>query len=390
MIQTIKEQVTLSMAAKHFNIELLPNKAGQHCPACNGSSSLKTRDDRFFKCYKCNASGSVIDFAMTYGKVSSVSEAIAMLRPLAKDLQAKPGVSSLRTKVYNIYKENLQRNSRAAQYYMKSRGWDYTKVDCGLATANCLQEAGLSNITLQQIDLWDGYDYYNNHLIFPVYNEYGTLVHFSGRAIGDSDIRWKSSKGTPPINNYFYNSQSLYQPKSNYLIVCEGVSDCISMMQMEESVIGQFGISVDLYKHAEHFSKFDFIIFMYDYDQYPLGSQFAGTYKSWSQMMPKVIELAMLIRKPIYHLPLPGLSGIKDINDWLLYIDYDKDIYSQYRNKNTEPITTLALDMYKGDKSKQFMIWKLMAAIGDKWLAKQIVEQQSDIVDYLLEVFGYE
>ncbi len=390
MLESIKEQVTLSMAAKLFDVELLPNKAGQCCPACNGSSSLKTKDDRYFKCFKCGVSGSVIDFALVYGHITSISEVITKLKPLVKNWQPAANQSPLRAKAYSIYKENLQSKPQVAHYYMESRGWDYSTIDCGLATPNCLQDAGLSTRVLQQIDLWDNYDYYNNHLIFPVYNEYGALVHYSGRAIGNEPLRWKSSKGTPPIHNYFYNSTALYKPATTYLMICEGVSDCISLMQMGEPVIGQFGVNVDLSKHAEHFSKFDFLVFIYDHDRYPLGSTFAGEYKSWSQMMPSVANLAMLIRKPIYYLQLPKLSGIKDVNDWLLYIDYDLEQYKRHRGNYVVPVADLALEMYKDDVSKHQMLWKLISATSDKESAAVLLKDNPNITDYLFDVFAYE
>lgn len=391
MIEAIKQQVTLSTAAGHFNTELLPNKSGQRCPVCNGSSSLKTKDDRYFKCFKCGVSGSVLDYVIAINKAATVSEAVTVLRPLVKHYESPRNFTSLKTKAFNIYKENLSSNASVARDYIESRGWDYNSIDCGLGTKGCLQEAGVSESLLTQIDLWDGYDYYNNHLIFPVYNEHGALVHYSGRAVDpNNSVRWKSSKGTPPIHNYFYNSQALYKPKANYIIVCEGVSDCLSLMQLGEPVIGQFGVNVDLSKHAEHFSKFDFLLFMYDYDRYPLGNQFEGIYKSWSQMMPSVIKLATLIRKPIYHLELPNLSGIKDVNDWLLYIDYDIGSYKQYRNKNTAPISELAVSMYKDDPSKHLMLWRLLSATGDNLMAKKLLDIKDSQIDYLFEVFAFQ
>ena len=386
MLEAIKEQITLSMAAKQFNVELLPNKSGQRCPACGGSSSLRTKDDRYFKCFKCGAAGSVIDLAILCGQATTVTEAINLFKPLVRNHQYT-SYASLKQKVYDIYKQNL---NHTAQFYAESRGWDYQSLDCGLATKGCLQAAGLSEITLQQVGLWDGYDYYSNHLIFPIYSESGNLVHYCGRAIGNSEIRWKSSKGTPPITRYFYNSKELYNPSRSYLIVCEGISDCVSLMQLGESVIGQFGVNVDLSRHAEHFSKFDFIVFMYDYDKYPLGSPNAGTYKSWSQMMPEVIKLAMLIHKPLYNLRLPDLPTIKDINDWLLYIDYDKDIYTDYRNKHTAPIAELALEMYGHDLSKHQLLWRLVSATKDSVVAKQLLKSHSDVEQYLFDIFAYE
>lgn len=391
MLEAIKQQVTLSMAAKHFDTYLLPNKSGQRCPVCNGSSSLKTKDDRYFKCFKCGVSGSVIDYVIAINKASTVSEAINLLKPLVKHYEPARNFNSLRTKIYNVYKQNLVDNKETASTYIESRGWDFSKIDCGLATKGCLQQAGISESLLSQVELWDGYDYYGNHLIFPVYNEYGALVHFNARAIdSNNQLRWKSTKGTPAIQNYFYNSQALYQPKTNYLMVCEGVSDCLSLLQLGEPVIGQFGINVDLSKHAEYFSKFDFIVFVYDLDRYPLGHELAGVYKSWSQMMPEIVRLSMLIHKPLYYMKLPKLSGIKDINDWLVYVDYDQEVYKLHRSKHVAPVADLAIDMYKSDRSKHQMLWKLIASTYDTHSASLLLDKSLNITNYLLDIFTYE
>lgn len=392
MLRAIKEQVTLSMAAGYFSVDLLPNKSGQRCPSCNGSSSLRTKDDRFFKCFKCGVSGSVIDLTLILSGAATVSDAITKLKPLVKDWSytTPNSHSALKSKIYDVYRSNLYSRHSTAKDYIESRGWDYESIDCGLATKGCLQDAGISNSVLEQVDLWNNYDYYTNHLVFPVYNEYGSLVHYSGRALFNTDVRWKSSKGSPAITNYFFNSRVLYQPNSSYIIVCEGISDCLSLMQMGEPVIGQFGINVEISKHAEHFNNFDYIVFTYDFDRFPLGSPNAGTYKSWSQMMPEIVKLASLLRKPIYYLRLPSLPGIKDINDWLLHIDYDIDTYKSYRNSNVTLITDLALEMYSDDKSKHQMLWKLLSAIGDKQEAWKLLSSQQDAVDYLFSILAYE
>ena len=381
-VEDIKESVSLTAAAELMGIHVEPSKAGQPCYMCGGSSSLKTSNNKYFKCYKCGASGSVIDFVIKNGVAATVSDTISYLSPIAK---SKPRTTYNLELAYNIYKKNYLTQPDAVDNYLESRGW-IKDIDCGYATENVLQQSGLTINQIENLQLMTDYgEYYNNHVIFPVYNEYGRLIHFNARALDNRGLRWKSTKGTPPIHQCFYNHQALYKPTDTYLAICEGVSDCLSLLEVDIPAIAQFGINVDLSRHAEQFSKITHLLFFYDFDKYPLGSINQGQYKSWSQTMPEIIKLLKLINRQAYYIKLPNQSGIKDVNDWLMSISYDEHRCIDYINANVRPIAELAIEMYKDDPAKHHLIWELLAATKDTVTAEKFYTA-SNPIEYLMEL----
>lgn len=400
-IQQIKETISIEDVCGSFDLHIEGHRSGQRCPFCGGSRSFSTKRNSYFKCYRCNLKGSVIDFVMHLGRASTVGEAIKVLNNISSSSESSDYLNeylykktiNILYRAFDIYKQNKEANTDVWQSYTLSRGWSSIteRASIGLASPDILRNCGMSDEELTEVNLLTDYgEYYDNHLIFPVYNKYGQLVHFSGRALDDREVRWKSSntKGQPPIHKHFYNSRALFNPTTTFLVVCEGVSDCLSMLELGVPCIGQFGINVNLTAFAEQFSKFDFLIFMYDFDRYALGTEKAGQYKSWSQMMPEIINLCSYINTPAFYMPLPNIAGIKDVNDWLKFIDYDYETYRSYGVKETRPIHQLALKMYRNDYDDHWLLWKLFSAAAS---AKKDAEDFFNSLnispsDYLLEL----
>lgn len=378
----------------NLNLNLQANKSGQPCTLCGGQKSLKTTDNRYFKCYKCGASGSVYDLLMLVTKCDFKSAHTQLNQLVSTNTitAAQGNNTSLYKKIFQAYQEEYKasHNKRKVDAYLESRGW-LKPLEVGYADQSTLINYGLDRWQLEDAGFINEYgEYYKDYLVFPIYDRFNNLVHFSARAMGDQNLRWKSSNAKPPITNYFYNSQALYNPKSDYLVICEGVSDCVSLLQLDVPAIAQFGINVNLQQHAEPFSKFDYLIFVYDQDKYPLGTPLAGKYKSWSQTMPEVVKLLCSISKPAYYLPLPNRSGIKDINDWLMFIDYDLEEYCRYGANNFASIASLAYGMYKDDIDKHHILWQLFKATQDKKAALTLLKDSHlEPVDYLLELAEY-
>ena len=347
-------------AKRLLGLDFIDNKAGQACPVCKSDSSLKVSNDKYYKCHKCQSNGTIIDLLIATGYKKTVGEAFRCIgsdNNLYKDRLIDYQLA------FDAYKQEFKHaRCKAAEGYIKARGWVSEEFEVGLALNNTLRDAGLTGSTL--VESYG--EYFTNRLIFPIYNSAGKVIHLIGRAIDDSDLRWKASRGTPPITNFFYIPKRHHY---NYLFICEGVSDALSLHQLGVPVIGQIGVNVNLAASAQLVDlvkQAKFVIFSYDYDKYAVGTDKAGEYKSWSSMMPAIIDLLSIVKKPAYHLPLPKLSGIKDINDWLLHIDYSAEAYLEYTTATIKPISDLTIEMYKEQPAKHNLIWKLLKATNDQ------------------------
>lgn len=399
IIQQIKNEYSMLAVIDKFNITELnldsSNKGA--CPVCANEKAFKVYDNNF-KCFRCGEHGDVLNLLVLTKRASSLDSAINLLSnkevPTFKKYKRR---ASALSEVYKVYEQHAKENKEVIFEYIGKRGWDkilYNKI--GLATPSLkIEHKGITTRHLKDCELLTNYgkDYYDNHIIFPVYNKYRSLVHLCGRALDDREVRWKSTKGEPSITKHFYNSDQLFfnSDSSNYLIICEGISDGVSLEQLGVPYISQFGIHVKLETYKEDFAKFDYLIFCYDRDKYPLGNDKVGEYKSWGPMLPKIIDLAISFKKPIYFLMTPNKPGIKDLNDWLLSIDYDFKEYAKYGRSNCTPIEELALEIYGDNLSNHKHIWRLLAAncSGDSELiAKRFLAQQKPQEQYLLDLFS--
>lgn len=389
----LKKSVGLEAVAQHIGVTLDGNRANQPCLVCGGSRSLKTASNKEFHCFKCGARGSIYDLLLLTKKAKDFREAHQILIKLVGKsglLRQSTGSYNL-NEVFNAYQECYKRSPEVVDNYCQSRGWT-DKIEVGYAADhNTLATySGLSTDQLTELELYnvDYGEYYKNYAVFPVRNFRGDVVHLCGRALGSQSLRWKSTKGKPPISDHFYNLNALINPSSNYIVVCEGISDCLSLLQIGVPAIAQFGVNVKLSRYAEQFSNFEHIIFVYDCDKYPLGSPYAGKYKSWSQMMPEVIDLVSCIKKNTYYLQLPDYSGVKDINDWLVkVIDYDQEEFQRYTSNHYEPIEALATKMYGKDSNDHHLLWRLFKATNNRKAAQKFYNDNvSDPIDYLFNL----
>jgi hypothetical protein len=193
------------------------------------------------------------------------------------------------------------------------------------------------------------------------------------------------SKGTPAINNYLWGLDQVKYQQQDYVILCEGVTDGICLKALGEPVVSCFGVNIPLVHHAWALKDLSHMVIVLDRDKYPLGSEQAGQYKSWSRMLPNLVELAgALPNTKIFCCMVPNWSGVKDINDFMLAIDWDLTEFKRYLANNSVTLTAMAVDLVLqlpgGSTPKQHGdLWKLLK--GNNFdasaasLLKQYVEQ---------------
>lgn len=234
------------------------------CPFHNEKSPSfsVTPSKQMYYCFGCGAGGNVFTFIMEYENYS-FGEAL-------KHLADRAGVQLPRMEYSKEAKEKAERkatlleiNKQAAQYfyyqlrrqggekayqYLAGRGLsEETMKKFGLGYSDkysddlyrflkskqysdeLLRESGLFNV-----DERNGmYDKFWNRVIFPIMDVNNRVIGFGGRVMGDAKPKYLNS----PETKIFDKSRNLYglniarTTRKNYLILCEGYMDVISMHQ---------------------------------------------------------------------------------------------------------------------------------------------------------------
>jgi hypothetical protein len=304
----------------------------------------------------------------------------------------------VKERAWSIYQSIAKAHPDPVIKYAESRGW--TKLPpVGLSiNPTTLSNAGIPLNQLRKAGLvtkWDK-EYYDNHLIFPIYNKDKNVIHFNARNLDkEADLRWLSTEGQPGIDRFFYNSELLFNQdqQRDYLVICEGISDCLSLAQLDVSAIAQFGVHVNLAAYCKEFSAFKGIIAMFDGDRHAVGSTHSGQYKSWEGMLPQLIDLMTLSKTPIYYLLPPDEDGITDINDWLKSIEYSQEEYVAYGRAHLKPIVALAIEMYFDRVDKHELVWRCLEEDRNAWYENVWVEslekKYGSLREYLIHVYRF-
>lgn len=396
-IQHLKESLPISFIATTYNIPIKNISHNQACPVCKGSSSFKVYNDVYYKCFKCGIRGDIFNLITDAKIVESNKEAINAIKNLVdKTEQTKTyayQISNMRG-IFNLYRNGVQSQEKVKEYLL-SRGWRKAleKKDIGFTNSGeYLQQRGYRVKELERLGLlkYDTKELFDDHIIFPVRSANGSVVHLQGRSLNpETELRWLADKATPAITNYLYNLDKVIKSNSDYIILVEGISDCTSLLELTEEdgselpVIATFGINAPLVRHAKELSKFKQLLAIFDRDKYPLGSEKEGQYKSWVQITPALCLLAIEAKLDIKTWMVPDVSGIKDVNDLLIEINYDHRELADLISKSVMSLHRMALKVFKRtmERANFQLLWGLHQAVPNE-------EELRILEDFVIKEFG--
>ncbi len=274
IVQEVRDRSTLVEVMNYFGVQL--KKSGgdtwkARCPFHNEKTpSFNVNETRQrYKCFGCGKGGDVFRFVMEHQSVdfpnaihlladrcgiiipektysSPEDRAAAQVRRNKKDR-----LFELMEEFCNWYSGNLWHNpdSPVGQYFASRRipeeiakkfrigavpdGWNNSQ-QYGLFkkfTEEEMLDAGILKVNEEKKSV---YDLFRNRLMFPIWNEQGKVVAFSGRSIEPDQIpKYVNSPETP----IFIKGSVLYAlplarrdiREHNFAILCEGQIDTISM-----------------------------------------------------------------------------------------------------------------------------------------------------------------
>ena len=300
IVDVIGEVVQLTKAGRNF-LGLCPFH-GEKTPSFN-----VVEDKQFYHCFGCGKSGDVFKFIEDYRGVSFmeavqiVGDQVGIQVQALAPSQSRPQQADGRQPFYEIHQEAAKfyhailmttKMGEDARQYLYDRGLDdevLRHFQIGLAPAegnylyqsvsgkfseNIMAESGLFHIS----DMGTLYDAFQDRIMFPLSDDTGRVIAFSGRL-------WREqAEGTKPQGKYknsrstllFNKSYELYHldkakqiaKKNHELYLMEGFMDVIAAYRAGiENAVASMGTALTR-EHVAHLSKFTKkVILAYDGDK---------------------------------------------------------------------------------------------------------------------------
>lgn len=271
------------------------------CPFHNEKtpSFSVTPAKQMYYCFGCGAGGNVFNFIMEYENYT-FGEALSHLAQRA-------GVELPKIEYSREAKEKAERkallleiNKKAAQYfyyqlrreggknayeYLTNRGLsEETIKKFGLGYSDkysddlykYMKAKGYSDELLRESGLFNAderrgmYDKFWNRVIFPIMDVNNRVIGFGGRVMGEGKPKYLNS----PETKIFDKSRNLYglnvarTSRKNYLILCEGYMDVISMHQAGfTNAVASLGTALTS-GHASLLKRYtEEVLLLYDSDE---------------------------------------------------------------------------------------------------------------------------
>ena len=311
------------------------------------SFSIK-QDGQFFKCFGCGESGNIYNFVMKMENVDFITaleilaKKVGMELPSLQDNEEMQKKKKERDRVYQILKvstEFYHNNPNSLQAkYLKSRGINEEMINIFQIGASLNYDdlpKHLENLGFTYSEMVSAgvvgknengnyYDFYGTRLLFPIFNSFGDVVAYSGRAVDENPQRAKY-KNTPQ-SIVFNKSEILFgynfardlkkEHLLDTLIIVEGHIDVISCHQIGlTNTIGCMGTALTN-QHASRIKQLvDNVILCLDGDS-------AGTMATY-----KAIDT---LKQVGLNLKVVRLTGAKDPDEFIKKFGKDNFVNELY------------------------------------------------------------
>lgn len=254
--KAIKSAVTMQMVLDRYGVNWL-RKNGEEvrgrCPIHQGEGQSTFHahlGKNAFNCFSCKARGNVLDFVAAMEKCS-VRDAGLKLQEWFSISPAKAGESP---------KNNPASGGAAEQnkpLTFQLKGIDHEH--------EYLKTRGISTETAETfgVGFFSGKGSMSGRVVIPIHNEKGELVAYAGRAVDDSEPRYKLPTG-------FHKSHVLYnlhRVTAAEVIIVEGFFDCMKVWQsLHPFVVALMGSSLSEYQEQLILSQFTKVTLLLDGD----------------------------------------------------------------------------------------------------------------------------
>lgn len=323
IVDIIGESVALTKAGRNY-LGLCPFH-GEKTPSFN-----VVEDKQFYHCFGCGKSGDVFKFIEDYRGISFVDSVQVVAEKAGFQLDIQPSFSPQEKKehphqvLYDIHSEATKfyhallmttKMGEPARAYLHQRGLTdevMKTFQIGLAPSepNYLfqglsqkfSEADLLNSGLfNAADNNQVYDAFQGRIIFPLTDEYGRVVAFSGRIWQAADLankqmaKYKNSRSTAIFNKsyelYHLDKAKATIKKSREVYLMEGFMDVIAAHRAGiDNAVASMGTALTR-EQVQHLSKFcKKVVLTYDGD----AAGQAATVKALEELKDFQVEIVTL------------------------------------------------------------------------------------------------
>ena len=295
IVEVIGDVISLQKAGRNY-LGLCPFH-GEKTPSFN-----VVEDKQFYHCFGCGRSGDVFKFIEEYQGVSFM-EAVQLLGErvgiqLSMPVQSRPQQASPHQALYDMHEEAARfyhailmttKMGEEARAYLYKRGLtdDVLKhFQIGLAPAERTYLYQRLADKFEEKDLLDSglfylsdgnqfYDTFFGRIIFPLTNDKGQVIAFSGRIWQETDTqtaKYKNSRSTAIFNKsyelYHLDKAKKGTGKITELYLMEGFMDVIAAYRAGiENAVASMGTALSK-EHVDHLKRFTKkIVLSYDGDK---------------------------------------------------------------------------------------------------------------------------
>lgn len=399
----LKESNSLTDLANKFGFSF---KEGYNnkCPFC-GKSKLSVNYSYYY-CFRANCEGNkggdIFNLLQKTKIANSFNEAYNLV------------ISQLGYKIDNGI-HFMKMNSRSSileeafklyNQFTNTHVWDYL-LDRGFRSvleeipigfcpkSNFLKDYGFTHEDLDKAGLLSRSqkELFYNHIIFPIYDSCGRLIHLQGRNLDQSsDFRWINTRAEDnlSITNYFFNRNHI-SDSIEKVYLSEGISDGFTLIELlgKEKVISCIGTSPSLSKDKDLFSSKKELIAIFDNDCF-IDNYSYSIPKSWSNALKPLLNLKINFPNlDIFCISPPNKPYITDINDWFLRENLTSKSFINHVEYYKSYIFDFVLSNFSVMQFHDYLIDYLCNyedKILEEKLNKSIEQQFNSYVDYIKTV----
>jgi DNA primase len=361
------------------------------CPKCHRIKTASVINDEYVFCHSAscgfkansiqlNALINLGDDSLTKESIYDLCDRYGIRRNVKLTAEQEKKLQLLR-EVRAVYMEDLFDSPLVLQYLTDRRNIKNStlqEIGVGYASGTSLKsafrrteliEAGLLSSSTNK-------EFFKTRVMFPLVSDRGHITSFVGRYVGppsDYIPRYKNLSTT--IHTLVLEQfLSLYN-KKDMLCVCEGFMDTISLYELGMQSCGILGV-YGLLNYAHKLTKFNSICFCFDSDR----DEETGRYKSYTALIPQLINLVLLYPHNKYYVYLPKR---KDINEELC----NGIISRQSILRDKWPLCDFLLDSLFDDKKQHVQLIRVIEALNSSSGRNKFYELiGSTAYDYLIDI----
>lgn len=274
--RAVKEAVSLQAVLGHYGVNWL-RKSGDNlvgrCPIHNGDgerSFSANPSKNAFKCWSCKAHGNVLDFVAAMERCSVHDAALKVKDWFQVPDAASEGPTNPPQQGTGQRTEETKRSSSDAAtgpIENKPLGFTLKDIDC---THEYLTKRGVERTTAELfgVGFFPGRGSMQGRIVVPIQNAMGELVAYAGRAIDESEPKYKLPAGFHKSVELFNFHRAVKAEAQGRVIVVEGFFDCIKVHQAGlPGVVALMGCDLSAAQERLLADSFYEIIIMLDGDQ---------------------------------------------------------------------------------------------------------------------------